>query len=219
MKCKGFTMIELLVVIAILGLLLTLFSPGLIGIKYFAYRVQCGKSMEQLGKGWISYYAENNFNLVSAYTQDNGQCWVLQGNTIESMELGQLWPYIGSIEVYMCPTPSSNAEYYRHFSINGRLNGEVSTARRRSDITDPSRTFLMIEDYDDSGYNVDSWQIASPNAWDDYVSGNHDEGDNLSFVDGHVEYWKWLDEDTLTNSPSDPGSVDLERLWEVFRPY
>ena len=133
MKCKGFTMIELLVVIAILGLLLTLFSPGLIGIKYFAYRVQCGKSMEQLGKGWISYYAENNFNLVSAYTQDNGQCWVLQGNTIESMELGQLW---FAWRAGLLGQKLASYAYFLQHANRRRLGRRRRTAQARRTVSD-----------------------------------------------------------------------------------
>ena len=57
------------------------------------------------------------------------------------------------------------------------------------------------------------------------MSGNHNGGDNLIFGDGHLEYWKWQDPDTLTLPYTDawcyardPGSVDLQRLWEVYRP-
>ena len=85
----------------------------------------------------------------------------------------------------------------------------------------------MIEEDDPRGSNVSSWKMDSADQWCDYVAGNHDEGDSLIFADGHLEYWRWQDPDTLTlpyfNEGSsfhgaDPGSVDLARLWEVFRP-
>ena len=224
MERRGFTLIELLTVIAIIALLLTVLSPALVDVVVLAKRLQCGSGMSKLGQAWTAYASENGLVLVSSNTNNDG--WVRGGNTIQSMTGGRLFPYVGTIDVYACTTPRSNPEYYRHFSINGRLNGERTTARRLTEIPDRSRTLLLIEEDDYRGYNVNSWFIGGLNNWVDFVSGNHADGDNLIFVDGHLEYWQWQDPDTLTlpysNAPfgsPDSGSVDLARIWEVFRPY
>lgn len=238
MKRKGFTLIELLTVIAIIALLLSMLSPTIVGFTAMANRLTCAKHMLELTKAYHSYAADNSLNILSSNTNKANQpCWVLGGNALTSLTMGKIWPYVSSsnpgqigpdsteIILFKCPTPRSNPEYYRHYSINGKLNGERSVATRLTEIPDPSRTFLFIEEDDYRGYNMNSWFIGDVNRWVDFVSGNHSEGDNLAFVDEHVEWWHWEDPDTLTlpyndapfGSP-DPGSVDLRRINEVFRP-
>ncbi len=102
------------------------------------------------------------------------------------------------------------------------MNGWNGGPNKISNIVEPRKTLLMIEEDDYRGYNVNSWIISPPNTWTDYVAGSHDGGDNLTFADGHMEYWKWIDPDTLTLTPnmhgdSDPGSLDLARLAEVYK--
>ncbi len=232
MDRRGFTLIELLVVIAVVALLLSMLSPGLVGMKSVAKRVQCGKDMAELGTAYVAYAKDNKFNLMSSNTRwDSGgrsteqnRCWVGAGNTEDSIIYGQLYPYVETMKPYRCTNPI-NDEYRRSYSINGQLNGERLSqgTARFGGITDPGQTLLMIEEDDWRGYNVNSWFLNSVNQWVDYVSGNHDEGDNIVFADGSVQYWQWTDPDTLTLpyseggfGRSDNGSEDLKRLWPIF---
>lgn len=226
---KGFTLIELLVVIAVIGLLLSMLSPGLIGMKDMAKRTLCANDMAKLGTAYVDYSKDNKFKLMSSNTRWDGgnsteinRCWVGSGNSEASLEYGQMYPYLMTMKPYRCTTPI-NEEYLRSYSINGQLNGERKVTDRMSGIPDPGQTLLMIEEDDWRGYNVNSWYLNSINQWVDYVSGNHDEGDNIVFADGRVEYWQWQDPDTLTLpyseggfGRSDNGSEDLKRLWPIF---
>ena len=38
-----------------------------------------------------------------------------------------------------------------------------------------------------------NWRVYDYTDWEHQPSARHDRGDNLSFIDGHVEYhrWKW----------------------------
>jgi prepilin-type processing-associated H-X9-DG protein len=59
----------------------------------------------------------------------------------------------------------------------------------------PSELFVFIDESSDS---IEDSQFGNPpiNSWDDgswwdLPSDRHNRGGNLSFVDGHVEHWKW----------------------------
>src|SRR5262249_32004175 len=90
--------------------------------------------------------------------------------------------------------------------------------QKLSQLSDPSRQFIFIEEQPDSieffsfwvdkGIGLDA-KIAS------YPAAYHERGANLSFADGHVEYHRWQHADTLqpvkftkwlgdTDSPDNP---------------
>ena len=153
--------------------------------------------------------------------------WARDLNGIGPITNGVLYPFVNDVRIYKCPTPFPRTEkgYDRTYSISGKLRGEQSQATRLSQVRRPGNTMAMIEDDDWRGYNENSWMLNLPNNWIDYVAGNHDEGDNLAFADGHTEYWRWQDPDTLalpyTESSfgmADPGSADLARLATVYWP-
>ena len=57
---KSFTLIELLVVIAIIAILAGLLLPSLTRARGTARKIQCTANISQLGKGFISYAADND---------------------------------------------------------------------------------------------------------------------------------------------------------------
>jgi len=81
----------------------------------------------------------------------------------------------------------------------------------------------VVPEYDARNYNINSY-IMNPVScsWIDRVPGNYWGGDNLAFVDGHVEFRTWEDPDTLRNlgqhGLSDSGSLDCDYLETVFFP-
>ncbi len=228
---RAFTLVELLVVIAIVALLLSILSPSVGKIRLIALRFECGSRLSQLIKCYMAYSTENDEKLVGSTTYYD-EDWVrrpgknpTEGERIDAIKEGKLWPYVRNLELYSCTTPSGiEADYIRHYSISGNMNGEGSRWTKLTQI--PGRTLLMIEDYDPRGYNVNSWFIQRNGWywWNDYVPGNHMHGDNVGFSDGSVEYWEWKDPNTLLiYSPwhgfglPDDGNVDLDRLGRVFK--
>jgi prepilin-type N-terminal cleavage/methylation domain-containing protein/prepilin-type processing-associated H-X9-DG protein len=81
---------------------------------------------------------------------------------------------------------------------------------KTTDIQNPSptRTFVFIDENEDTlwdsqfGYPMPNYEA---NTWWDMPSNRHDQGANLSFADGHVEYWHWQVPMLFTLSPGDIG--------------
>jgi len=229
-KANAFTLIELLVVVSVISLLLMIMSPSFRMATLTVERTTCQNNQHQLLIAYPAWACDHQMRIVSSNT--GGGCWITGGNSLAAITNGELWPYVMNTRVYRCPTPVYN--YYSSYSFSGLLNGEdggYGSLRLWMQIQEPSRTMACIEDDDFRGYNVNSWMIRTfDGGWVDYVAGNHNEGDNLGFCDGHSEYYKWLDPDTLTypyppggGSPGfyyvDPGSVDVARIQAVYRPW
>jgi prepilin-type N-terminal cleavage/methylation domain-containing protein/prepilin-type processing-associated H-X9-DG protein len=140
-----------------------------------------------------------------------------------------LWPYTGnSIEIWKCPADKStgiNAQNQRvprirSMSMNNWVggpgwgnSGEHSVGGRgwrvytkSTAMTDPgpSRTFVLIEEREDSindGYfvvDMAGYQD-QPSRWRmvDYPASYHNRAAGLSFADGHAEIKKWVDGRTM----------------------
>ncbi|MHC4982093.1 MAG: type II secretion system protein [Planctomycetota bacterium] len=216
---KGFTLVELLIVVAIIALLVSILAPSLLSkVEKITDRIVCASGMKQLGTAWVAY-ANDNDKLVVGSNTGRSYDWVRSWGR---MKIGALYPYVNNPEIYKCTNPY-NPSYPVSYSISGRLNGEAPRWWRITDIPRPSETLVLIEEDDWRGYNVNSWMLVSVNRWEDYVSGNHDVGDNLIFASGHAEYWKWENPRTLTIPyheegffMPDPGNQDLARLWRVW---
>jgi prepilin-type N-terminal cleavage/methylation domain-containing protein len=228
---SAFTLIELLVVIAIIALLVTILAPSLNRAKDVLNRIICASNMRQLGIAWTTYANNNQGLLVGSNTHSDPWDWVGAWGDYTG---GTMWPYVQVGEVYKCTTPL-NPAYPISYSIAGSLNGQASeqspafrsiwgTAWKKfTTVPRPSEALMIIEEDDWRGFNMGSWMLQNKNQWEDYVSGNHDDGDNLVFVDGHIEYWKWVETNTLAfphqNVPfykPDPGNSDLLKLWKVW---
>ena len=218
-KSKAFTLIEMLVVIAIISILLALLVPTLGSVMAHMQRTQCGGGMFKLAVAYNQYAAEHGGRIPSANPGADG--WVGDGNTVAAVKDGALYPYVGEMAAYKCSNPAYD-DYYISYAVSGWMNGQEGGPTVISNIADPKKTLLMVEEDDYRGWNQGSWLISPPDTWDDYVAVSHDGGDNLTFADGHIEYWEWIDPDTLTLPPgqhhaSDPGSLDLARLAEVYK--
>ncbi len=170
------------------------------------------------------------------------------GSTVEEeqygIKRGLLWPYMESIDVYHCPgdkrflkAPSisgyGGVGGYRSYSVVGGMNGEEWTYYTRltkiSGLKSPGDNYVMIEEADGRGYNMNSW-ILDPDAgggsgWVDPVAIWHNERSNLGFADGHAEKHRWVDEGTIeaaregkTGASVSLGDKDIEYM-RRFYPY
>ncbi len=91
--------------------------------------------------------------------------------------------------------------------MSGQMNGNVDVNntkiypvnRKYSDILrpGPSKAFVFLDEHEisiDDGYfaiNVD------PPVWQNYPATWHQNGAVLAFADGHAEYWRWFENQTL----------------------
>ncbi len=93
----------------------------------------------------------------------------------------------------------------------------------------PAKTFYFIDEYDNRGYNENGFAEVLPagssSAWVDIPGLFHSDGCNLTFADGHLEWWHWGDPQTLALTPgaagvgiSTPNDADLLRIQNAAAP-
>ncbi len=76
----------------------------------------------------------------------------------------------------------------------------------------PASTLVFVEE-DEACIDNEHWAVRA-NYWWNMVAGRH-KGANLSFVDGHVEFWRWADPRTgvyTVQMLTEYGNADLDRL-------
>jgi len=93
----GFTLIELLVVIAIIAILASMLLPTLGQVKEKARLTGCVNNLRQFGLAVI-YFADENDDRVP-HTQN----WLDKDNN-RDLRAGQLFKYLTTTNVYLCPT-------------------------------------------------------------------------------------------------------------------
>ena len=186
---------------------------------------------------WVARPEDSNGNVVAAQnstTQDE----------IRGIRRGRLFPYVDAPEVYHCPSdrrflsppavsPGASGEGgYRSYSLVSGAGpctpDEKNFLRhdpheRRSTIRSPCSKYIMVEEMEGRGYNVNSWVIRpqNPNQRTDPIAVWHGRC-TLGFADGHSERIKWKDQTTIEMAERQatdfaaPGSEDLAYMISSF---
>ncbi len=165
---------------------------------------------------------DNNFGWVSGWMPDPADA--TNYNSLQGTN-SVLWPYNNSVGIYKCPSDVSLAKdggrFYprvRSVSMNGWMNGnangineafpQVITYHKTKDLTrpGPAQTFVFTDEMpctlDDDYFEMD---VTAANIWAAWPGIWHNGGDCFSFADGHEEYHKWVDPNTLAASMSPTG--------------
>ncbi len=119
---------------------------------------------------------------------------------MKTIEVGLLYPYCQVANLYRCPTGKQGE--VRTYSIGDSMNGYDGfrsvggiTLKKLSSVRSPSARMVFI---DEGHATPESWTVCPHEAsWWDPIPIRHNIGTNLSFADGHSEYWKWVDERTI----------------------
>lgn len=165
----------------------------------------CLANVRGLSQAWLQFAEDHDGNLVGGHTHA-GQ-WVDRdpaGATLvqkkEAIRRGALFPYVGKVEMYRCPADPRRQDLrsvtYRTFAIPGGANGEMwagyTRARRLSDLANPAKQYVFVEEADPRGIQIGSWQM-NPGAktWVDPLTMWHPQRTTLGFADGHAETHQW----------------------------
>ncbi len=156
---------------------------------------------------------------------------------------GPLWAYASDEAVHHCPSdarfelrPGRGWAFDSYSKVNGmagvpNFNVNQRPFQRFSDIPEPSRSFLFVEESDPRGQNQGTWLLnTSSPSWVDPVAVWHDTGANSVHADGHLEYHRWTDPATITaarrGDQGRPGfnwaggnasNPDFRWVWDRYR--
>ena len=216
-RTKGFTLIELLVVIAIIAVLMAVLMPALNRAREQGKRAVCLSNLKQLTLAWIMYADDNADKVVRTRAiQDKAspdQGWVgwqylneSKEEQFENIKRGLLFTYNSNVKAYRCPVAPSY-EGLRTYCVACVWNNGFNRARAsiygaqknqiimtRSSAKQPALRMVFA---DTVGSDQDAMYTVMYNVpeWRNTPSWRHGGGCNFSFADGHVEFWKWSNQE------------------------
>lgn len=161
------------------------------------------------------------------------------------IKAGTIYPHVNAAGVYRCPADKSkafgtNMPRTRSYSIEGWLNAYYTAKGfdfgpefypwaklKLSEILDPSAVFGFIDEQEqsiDAGVFVlvqPKWvtpESGSKDYWYSLPADRHQQGCNLSFLDGRVEHWRWKAPKVFRQflAPARTDADDLRRLQEAI---
>jgi len=165
------------------------------------WRNKAGQSMSLPGGG---YWAGPNQPIANGITLQVALQRVQAGLTN-----APLWEYCGAFGAYHCPgdlrarrKPGAGWAYDSYSKANGLNGGTWEAAQtpytKVGQVSEPSNTFVFIEETDPRNYNLGTWviNVGSP-GWVDPFAIFHGNFSTFAFQDGHYEGKKWVDGPTI----------------------
>jgi prepilin-type N-terminal cleavage/methylation domain-containing protein/prepilin-type processing-associated H-X9-DG protein len=158
---------------------------------------------------------------------------------VGAIRVGALFPYCRTEKVYRCPTGirGEMRTYSTSYGMNGcfdatgtyngtqgmRVGRTVLMVKKRTEISVPVPAFRLVF-LDEGRVTPDAYAIhyVKPSWWDPPFV-RHGDGTNVSFADGHSDYWKYSGTETINlgkmanpthnYAPTTPeGIADVQRM-------
>ena len=207
MKRKGFTLIELLVVISIIALLMSILMPALARVRELASRVVCGTNLSGIGKA-MGIYANNNES--GRFPRAGGRNSILGAVTA--------WDAVAEADAFTGSPPTATITSSLWLLVRGDyatakqfVCGSDPDTEGQFRTIDPYSvwdfgttpvdfcSYAYHTPYDDAGGFSFGMTSASnpglpvaadrnPGDESDNSRAHQDEGQNVLFVDGHVNF-------------------------------
>ncbi len=122
----------------------------------------------------------------------------------QALEHGKLYPYLEAPKAYSCP--ASKRYEIRAYSIIEILGyqepdnvpprlGNLAIVTKTTQIKSPGTRIVFLDEGEASFAGYTMWYNA--HVWWDYPPIRHDNGVTLGYVDGHADFYKWKDQQTI----------------------
>jgi len=189
----AFALVELLVVITIIAVLSAVLVPALRRARESSRSVACFNNLRQLGLA-SSLYADSHDARFPSFRK-----WLY--SSVGDLTTGQIYPYLNSRPVYLCPTDKvalatqsgssptrprtgafGNRSHFRDYSY--AMNCGICHDPKISSFLEPAKTMLYMEG--DLAPMDCSGQVG-PSAADRSLALRHNEQGHLLWADLHIE--------------------------------
>ncbi len=216
---NGFTLIELLVVIAIIAILAAILFPVFARARENARRSSCQSNLKQIGLGVMQYTQDYDEKMVPLLNRVGANYFVYPQ---------LLAPYVKNSQIYECPNLGNLGtckieDGYPSYGMNVALQpgNENTPPISMAAINTPAELLLLTENHASTVAcgtvvgNYSTWytNVAASRPFDYalYVpNGQHFNGPNVLFADGHV---KWQKIEQILTQPSSVTTANW-RLWQ-----
>ncbi len=189
MKRGGFTVIELLVVIAIIAILAAILFPVFAKAREAARQSSCASNLKQLSLGLLMYVQDYDETMPGSAPGDAPSRWGhwvpgiwVSAAAPSQVDQGAVYSYVKNANVFRCPSdPNANTKRLS-YSMNSVCGFRPIAAAQTV-----SSTPLLV---DESATLNDGFFAYGGNTAGDVPTFIHNDGANLSFLDGHVKWMK-----------------------------
>ncbi len=203
-KRTGFTLIELLVVIAIIAILAAILFPVFARARENARRASCQSNLKQLALGFTMYAQDYDERFPSLNSGTQADPPIPGNTTFNYYTPGVYWkswasdiyPYVKNTQVYLCPSNEYSAygtnyglPYYASNTSGVLVEYFVNKNPALASFQQPSQSLMISEKGSGGGHQ--------------YILGGayyamkaaHFDGGNIAYVDGHVKWLKFSQDD------------------------
>lgn len=215
---SAFTLIELLVVIAIIAILAAILFPVFARARENARRSSCQSNLKQIGLGILQYTQDYDEKYPAARI---GNFSINGTNNAEAPWQATIQPYIKSIQLFKCPSNTSNAKL--SYTNNGTgdtipvsyasvgadnqtptlwggktvlgfnpYSSSFTSPTSLAEVASSSQTIMVAEKAADANQDPEFWPYA-----EHFHFQNHLGTTNFLFADGHIKAMKL----TATGTP------------------